>query len=217
MKKILTIVSLSLLGVTGASFAAEVPASSQITKVTVYQDRALVTREAEVELAEGPNTILFEGLPSTLLEDSLRADGKGSAPVAIDGVELKKMFTPEEVNPRAAKVTEELEKLQSELKEIQSRSSALGEQRAFLDSIKNFSSVQVPKDLITKNAQSAEWASLSQFILDAYTDLGKKTLELEKAAADKNKAIEAKQREWNELQSGRNIEKKTAMVTVPSR
>ncbi len=106
------------------SFAADITAASHISRVTVYQDRALVTRESQVELAEGQNFIAWEGLPAGLMEESLRADGSGSSAVSILGVEIKKMFTLEETNPRVNAILAELEKLQAELRQIQSRQSA---------------------------------------------------------------------------------------------
>ena len=53
--------------------AARLRVTLPITDVTVYEDRALVSREHEVKVAQGVQTILVGGLPPALLETSLRA------------------------------------------------------------------------------------------------------------------------------------------------
>ena len=58
------------------AFAATIPAKSNITAVTVYTDRAVVTRTATVDLAVGTHEIVFEGLPATLGDNSLQASGR---------------------------------------------------------------------------------------------------------------------------------------------
>ncbi len=199
------------------SHAADISAASRISKVTVYQDRALVTREAQVELPEGQNFILWEGLPSALTEESLRANGSGQSTVSILSVEIKKMFTPEETNPRVNQIVSELEKLQGEVRQIQARQSALSNQRIFVDSVRNFSSTQVSKDIQTKTVPASELQGLSQFMLDSYTEFELKSLALEKELNDKNKEVQAKQQELYSLQSGSSQEKKTAILSVSTK
>jgi uncharacterized protein (TIGR02231 family) len=196
------------------AWAGDILAASTIKKVTVYQDRALVTRTAKVELEAGDNTVLFESLPGALLEDSLRADGKGQKPVTIYGAEVKKAFGTEEADPRIAKVAAELEKLRYELKSLQGKYQALVDQKAFLDSVRNFSSVQIPKDIMTKSSSPSDWAGISKFLYDAYLTNSADLLEAEKAVAEKNREVEAKQREYYDIQAGLGIEKKSVVVSV---
>lgn len=201
----------------GISYSAQVAAVSSVSKVTVYQDRALVTRSADVDLLAGENTILFGDLPIYLLEDSLRADGKSVAAVLINGVEIKKTFSPEEANPRIAAITLELEKLQDDLRVLQRKTEALGDQKRFLDSVSNFSSVQIPKEIVTKSSAPSEWTGLSKYMLDSFNENGSAVLENEIRVRQKNKEVEAKQEELNELSQGRNTERKSAMVLVESK
>ncbi len=56
-----------------------------IVEVTVYEDRALVTREGEVTVAGGVETILVGGLPPNLAETSLRAGLAGTTGLAVAG------------------------------------------------------------------------------------------------------------------------------------
>lgn len=197
--------------------AAEITATSTITKVTVYQDRALVTRTAQVDLAKGPNAIVFENLPSTLIEESLRAEGKGKVPVTLFGAELKKKFVAGETDPRFSKILADLEKLQDESRDLQNQKNDIAGQRNFLNNISNFSSVQIPKEIMTKSSPPAEWQGMADYLLDAYNGNNKKSLELDRAIREKDKEIQAKQNELNELNRGASNEKKTAVVNVEAK
>ena len=218
MKKgIFILIACSILLISKAVSAAEITAISKITHVTVYQDRALVTRSAEVNLEKGGQAIVFENLPSALMEESLRAEGQGAAPVTFYGSEIKKFFSSEEVNPAIARITAELEKLRYELEGLERKTQALADQKEFLNSIRNFSSVQVPKEIVPKSSPPSDWTSLAQYLLDAYTENSLKSLEAEKSITEKNEEIEAKQRELDAIGLSRNIEKKTVVVTVEAK
>ena len=79
--------TLLLLGVLAAAvspaLAAPLPADSKITAVTVYADRAVVTRTATLALPAGLIEVTFEKLPATLLAQSLQVSGRGLAEATI--------------------------------------------------------------------------------------------------------------------------------------
>ena len=85
-----------------AALAAGLSAAvdSRITAVTVYTDRAVVTRSATADLAAaGVHELVFEKLPATLNEQSLQVSGKGTAAATILDVSAKQTFldfTPNE-------------------------------------------------------------------------------------------------------------------------
>ncbi len=68
------------VGLSSAATPAERPRQAlPIVEVTVYEDRALVTREGEMTVAGGVETVLVGGLPPNLAETSLRAGLSGTA------------------------------------------------------------------------------------------------------------------------------------------
>jgi len=52
---------------------------SNITSVTVYADRAQITRSATTYLTKGEHKILFDELPQNIEQNSIQANGKGNA------------------------------------------------------------------------------------------------------------------------------------------
>jgi uncharacterized protein (TIGR02231 family) len=62
------------------------PMDTQVTAVTVFPDRARVTRSGRVSLSAGPHALQLGQLPLVLLPDSLRAAGRGTARARLLGV-----------------------------------------------------------------------------------------------------------------------------------
>ncbi|MBR1946262.1 MAG: DUF4140 domain-containing protein, partial [Alphaproteobacteria bacterium] len=93
MKK--TLCFIIALMYTGTAFAGEIEAVSEISDVTVFPDRADVSRIARLSVPAGKHTIVFNSLPAGLITDSLRVAGKGSAGFTIGSVETKQIFTTE--------------------------------------------------------------------------------------------------------------------------
>ena len=52
---------------------------SKINAVTVFTDRAQITREATVELEQGEHTLVFDKLPQSLIQQSIQVNGTGNA------------------------------------------------------------------------------------------------------------------------------------------
>ena len=62
------------------------PVSSLVRAVTVYPDRARVTRTATATLPEGAGVLQFVGLPEGLEEDSVVVHGQSDAALTIEFV-----------------------------------------------------------------------------------------------------------------------------------
>ena len=77
------------------SFAAEFTADSALRAVTVYTNRAALTRRAVVDIPAGAHTVVFENLPANLMPDSLRAEGEAEASVTFGAVSYKMVASAE--------------------------------------------------------------------------------------------------------------------------
>src|SRR4051812_16697667 len=105
------------------AFAADVEVASRIDRVTVFPDAALVTRLAAVDLAPGPSSVVFRGLPASLDPASIRVEGAGSAAFSIGGIDVR--ATPGEARPVIdADLEQRLRSLREERETIQGRVAA---------------------------------------------------------------------------------------------
>ena len=117
-----------------AAVAAPVVADSRVTAVTVYTDRAVVTRTATLTLAApGAVEVTFEKLPANLLDQSLTVSGRGTAQATILDVTARLAhvdFTP---NERVKLIEDQLRVLAKERRGLDDRTKLLELQRKGID------------------------------------------------------------------------------------
>jgi len=73
-----SIVALFVVALGAGGLAAQTVVPSSVVEVTVYADRALVTRRAETDLSAGETTLVFTDLPAATDAASLQVSGKGA-------------------------------------------------------------------------------------------------------------------------------------------
>jgi hypothetical protein len=98
---------------------------SRVTSVTVFRDRARVTREATVVLSPGEERVIFRGLPMVLDPDSARVSGRGAAGIAIRSLEMRRDETPVQPAADAAAIQAEIDALERDRSLEQERLKSL--------------------------------------------------------------------------------------------
>ncbi|MBD3563063.1 DUF4140 domain-containing protein, partial [Planktothrix sp. FACHB-1355] len=68
---------------------------TRISKVTVYTDRARVTRRGGVALTGAERQLTIAPLPINVLSESIRATGSGTVPVRLIQVRTEAILSPE--------------------------------------------------------------------------------------------------------------------------
>ncbi|HXE97567.1 MAG TPA: DUF4140 domain-containing protein, partial [Dongiaceae bacterium] len=136
LRPFLLLILLLLPAVTGAAEPKRLVAAFRITAVTVYPDRALTTRTAELDLKPGSYLVTFDSLPALLQDDSVRVSGKGSAGVTIVGLEVKKAFLEQSGEKRVKELDEEIRALELRSGGLDAKKAGLNSQKAFLESIR---------------------------------------------------------------------------------
>jgi uncharacterized protein (TIGR02231 family) len=109
---------------------------TQITAVTVYTDRALVTRRGQIQLTGTERELIISNLPTTLDPESLRVGGKGSVAVKLQGVTTDRQYTTEPVADRIAQLTAEIERLGAEKRRFQAQIDTTKLQSNFIQGLR---------------------------------------------------------------------------------
>jgi uncharacterized protein (TIGR02231 family) len=109
------------------------PVTSSLTAVTVYTDRAVVTRTATVELPGGPTELVFANLPEALDERSLQVSGKGPAQAVILDVSARQTYVDFTPNVRVKELEDQLRALQKQGRGLDDRQGVLAAQGTMLD------------------------------------------------------------------------------------
>ena len=87
---------------------------TRICEVTVYTDRALVTRRGTLALTGNERELAIASLPATLETESLRATGAGTVAVRLLGVRSHTVFSSEPVGDRTAELTQQIQELETQ-------------------------------------------------------------------------------------------------------
>jgi uncharacterized protein (TIGR02231 family) len=103
-----------------------------IIKVTVYTDRALITRQGNIQLNGTETQLVIEKLPITMDPESIRVSGRGQAAVKILGVNSERRRFTQPVNDKIAEVTAQIEALTVEQQQIQTQMATAQMQSDFV-------------------------------------------------------------------------------------
>lgn len=119
----------------GATLAGQV-LKSKVTAVTVYPDRAMITRTAAVTLSPGTNVIEFGELPADFIEQSLRISGSAESKAKILDVRIKTVYTDTIPNSRIANLRNRLAVLRSREQVLVKKLDVLQTEMLFIDSLR---------------------------------------------------------------------------------
>ena len=105
--------------------AKEIEVASKVSSVVVFADRALVTRTSDLSVPRGESTLLIDGLPGGVVEQSLRVEGKATQQATIGSVESRRVFTEELVREEERRITKELTALRDERQSLEDQIQSL--------------------------------------------------------------------------------------------
>jgi len=184
---------------------------STIKSVTVYMDRAAVTRRAKVSLERGAYDLIFEKLPRNMDWNSVRARGTGK--VRVVNMKVKREHILKPADPQIAKLEKQLEKKRTEMAEHNDDLKTLAKKESLLDSIRmrtgEKSSAQMEGKLDVGNL-----VEVMGFLDKEYKAAAKGRRELNRKIQDVQREINLIQRKINDLRSKMSVENIKAIVTV---
>ncbi len=161
-----------------AAVAAAVP--STISAVTVYLDRAVVTRRATAELPGGLAELVLEKLPAALNEQSLQVSGQGTAQATILDVRVQPSYVDFTPNERVKGLEDQLRAWQKQTRVLDDRQALLEAQTGMLAKIE--SALFAPP---TKEAPRPDLAQLNSSV--AYLTEQKAKIATERAGLDEQR------------------------------
>src|SRR5260370_41526150 len=105
-----------------------------IKEVTVYSDRALVTRGGGIQLEGGEHELRGNNLPQ-FLRDSLRAAGRGTKGIRILNVDVSTAFLSRPPEAELVSLQDELERLVQKQQLLEARRNALNDRPQWLGAL----------------------------------------------------------------------------------
>lgn len=182
--------------------AADIAAESQITAVTVFPDRAQVTRLIELPLPQGDSTVVISGLPANLLGESLRVEGEGDTRLLLGAVESRTRFGREATQEEERRLKAEIEALSDRRRLITDRIAALKFKQGVIEAV----GVEFPK---TKDENGKSQLPDPKTWAEAWNALGEGTAQVraeiakeEFAVRDIDREIEQKRQRLSQIGTG---------------
>ena len=190
---------------------AEKGLASRITRVTVYSDRALVTREAAVTLTTEPVVFRFKSLPGWVDEGSVRAaTGAGK----IVDVAVERRFLARSTDEGFRKVELKHKALLQKLQALDDELVILKAQQEHVEALKTFSAEKLKTDAVTRDIKIESYGQLVDF---ASGTLRKTAAARRDAQAEREilaPDVAASARNLEELSRLTKLEETTVLVTV---
>jgi len=210
----LAVVLVSGLAVCAAPEEKPAPLTSSIVEVTVYADRARVTRDASINHKQGMQLYAFTELPGWIDEGSVRASLTPAASGRIADVQVKREYlaraTDEEIRAAEAAVQEMSDKavyLDDELKVLEAQAKQV-------EAIKVFSLEKLPKDAAVREIDMKSYGDVVAFVADSLRDIAAGRRRIAVQRRELQPELAARQKTLNDLRQMMQLQQTTILVAV---
>jgi uncharacterized protein (TIGR02231 family) len=155
MKKYMFIVFGSLFCLTVPSFAEDT--QSRIVSVKVFQNQALIEREATVRLKKGENAVTLSGFPRELYDWSVKSALPKDFDAKIMSLQVEQKMLLERFQKKVGVIEAKLKELRNKDRVYIDELAELKSQEKFIDSVLGFSVDTAQKELMTRIPQVKVW------------------------------------------------------------
>jgi len=223
MKRLFALFLVNVSAATG-SFAAVLPAgadaddakplSSKINAVTVYADRARVTRVAPVDVRAEATRFAFAQLPGWIDEGSIRVSLMPAEAGRVLDVQVRRTYLAHASSADIQKADGDVREIADQLAAVEDEKAVLDAQAKQVDSIRMFSLEKLPKDVAVREIKPEEYGASVKFIASSLREVAQAKRELDKKRRDLEPELDARKKKLNELRERAQLEQCTVIVTL---
>ena len=197
------------------AFAADpVKLDSKITAVTVYADRAQVTRQARIPLKPGLSQFVFSALPGWLDEGSIRVRIEPAGAGEVLDVQIERTFLERPTDEEFRKTEEALQFVRDESDAMEDRAKVLDAELKQVEAIRAFALDKAPKDAAARKVDVAEYKDTVDFISKSMADISKRRRELKVEQRMIEPRLRVAQQKLDALRQRAQLEQRNVIVTV---
>ena len=186
--------------------------AAPIKEVTVYADRALVTRSGSISLEAGEHELRINDLPQ-FLRDSLRAAGQGPQGTRILNVDITTAFHSRPPESEIQILQHELEQLRQNKQLLEARQGALNDRRQWLRALGE-QSRDFARGLAQGQMKPQDCADFFRFTAEQALQDAEAAQSLEIELNQVQREIDAKARELARKQGTGDPDRLSAVITV---
>jgi uncharacterized protein (TIGR02231 family) len=219
VRRIFDMRTLFLVGLTvssalvpAASWAADIEAVGALKSATVYTDRAALNRVASVNVPAGKHVIVFKGLSTQLMPDSLRAEGAGDAKVILGALSHKIVHQTALVNEKELVLNKVLEGLQTQKRIVGAERDVLNSQEKFYKSLAAQTVASVNEEISVYEFNTAKWDEAAKVVAKGLSDAALARVAFDAQIQDLDAQVRKVRAEINQVRTG---QKQTYEVRIP--
>ena len=186
--------------------------AAPIKEVTVYADRALVTRSGSISLEAGEHELRINDIPQ-FLHDSLRAAGQGPLGTRILNVDITTAFHSRPPESELQILQHELEQLRQNKQLLEARQGALNDRRQWLRALGE-QSRDFARGLAQGQMKPQDCADFFRFTAEQALQDAEAAQSLEIELNQVQREIDAKARELARKQGTGDPDRLSAVITV---
>lgn len=175
---------------------------SIISNVTVFTDRAQITRIAKVTLPQGENTVVFSDLPKRIDQNSIQVKGGGSA--VLNDIKFKQVFSNEIKNEAVAELVKKIEELQKEVDILNENITIEQKELDFVEKIISKTTHIAEKETTNEELNPEKWIKMVDFYRQKNENITKKLRELNYQKRELKEKIKVHQKEMASLGNDKN-------------
>jgi uncharacterized protein (TIGR02231 family) len=181
--------------------------------VTVFPDRARVTRVGNVDLQPGLQRIEVNNLPLALIPESVRASGKGTARAKLLGVSTRIDNFTDTPSENAADLELKIQEVSDADSNLAARALVLEKEQKSIDGISTQSEM-FARGLALRNRSPEEQGLILDFLTRRSQALQNELLALGRSRREKAKEIDRLRRSLQGQQSARPKQRYTAVIEL---
>jgi uncharacterized protein (TIGR02231 family) len=186
---------------------------NSIVAVSVYPDRARITRRGSLPLEVGAHCIAITELPIHLNPDSVRLSAHGTARARLSGVQLSRLFYVETPSETVHTLELEIEQIQDEIKRLDAQAELVKQERVNLDKLS--AQAQIFATALAVGEMTIEQQlSLVAGLRSQAEKLDHEAQAIQVSRRDNDRRLQKLSKELEQLRTARPPERYTASVEV---
>lgn len=213
MKKILSVMILSLLFPLQI-LSDDIDAKSSTNSVVIYPDRAEITREANLRLEPGFHRVIFEGLPATMIPNSVRVSGTSSISIIFLGIELEDQFLESPSLPEVQKIESQTRELEFEISKINAEMNILNSLEEFITSIQLKFAERAAQEIKLAKVDLPSWEKAMGFFESKLKGIKMSKISLSRKIDDIRNEEDVLQKKLQSIIPQKPLQAKKAIVSI---
>ena len=189
---------------------------TRISEVTVYTDRALVTRRGTVALTGNETELTIASLPATIETDSVRATGSGTIAVRLLGVRSETVFSSEPVAYNIAELTQQILELQTQKRAIEDKLAARKIQLKFVEGLGEKTVASFSSSIAKQQIGLNETGEFLNFLGTNHLKYVSAIAQHHRQQRELDKQIQALQQQLLQVQTPHSLESLNIIVAIES-